>query len=131
MPLHFEGNVLVVFDDSTGKEEKYYGNKRVYEIPANGILRTKFKSPGSGRVSLLFFYSDTSTNHMLPYLTAPDLANLEIKNTAPFCYKFEPGTRFRQSINKSVRFERFIIARKSNLDSIAQKQDKFLEQAIY
>lgn len=39
----FQGYVIIIFDDNQGKEVKYINGYRVYEIPSDGILRTKFK----------------------------------------------------------------------------------------
>lgn len=44
IPNDFEGAVIVLYDEKCGKSEKYdkEGN-RIYTIPKNGILKTKFK----------------------------------------------------------------------------------------
>lgn len=43
IPDDYEGEVIVVFDQSVGEPEKYLDKKRVYEIPDDGILYTQFK----------------------------------------------------------------------------------------
>ncbi|MBK9960361.1 MAG: hypothetical protein IPP06_03230 [Saprospiraceae bacterium] len=40
----FQGYVIIIFNDFSGQEVKYKDGFRVYEIPSNGILRTKFKA---------------------------------------------------------------------------------------
>lgn len=44
LPKGFQGYVIIIFNDPGGQDEKYENGYRVYEIPPNGILRTKFKS---------------------------------------------------------------------------------------
>lgn len=47
IPDGYIGTIQIWFNQENGIEEKYEGEKRVYEIPENGILKTKF-SPQFG-----------------------------------------------------------------------------------
>lgn len=40
----YQGYVIIIFNDPNGQEIKYKDEFRVYEIPPDGVLRTKFKS---------------------------------------------------------------------------------------
>lgn len=42
IPKGYQGYVIIIFEDPNGQAEKYEDGFRVYEIPTNGILRTKF-----------------------------------------------------------------------------------------
>ena len=42
IPDGYTGTVKILFDQKNGTEKKYEGEKRVYEIPESGILKTKF-----------------------------------------------------------------------------------------
>jgi hypothetical protein len=42
IPTNYTGPVIVLFNQSTGKPEKYNNGKRIYEIDKNGILKTQF-----------------------------------------------------------------------------------------
>ena len=42
IPEGFTGTVKIKFNQESGTDKKYEGEKRVYEIPKNGILKTKF-----------------------------------------------------------------------------------------
>ncbi len=44
LPKEYRGTVIVIFDMEGGSKEEYINNERVYRIPQNGILETKFKS---------------------------------------------------------------------------------------
>ena len=47
IPENYIGTVKIWFNQKNGIEEKYEKDKRIYEIPKNGILKTKF-SPQFG-----------------------------------------------------------------------------------
>lgn len=55
LPENFIGRVTVIFDQDSGSAIKYEGGKRIYEIPANGILRTQFHYE-AGRVNHHYYY---------------------------------------------------------------------------
>lgn len=44
IPEGYTGTIKIWFNQNNGIEEKYEGEKRVYEIQENGILKTKFRS---------------------------------------------------------------------------------------
>ncbi|MGX9987484.1 DUF6843 domain-containing protein [Soonwooa purpurea] len=46
IPNGFRGKVVILYDQKNGTEKEYEGNFRVYKIPKNGILKTKFKVKG-------------------------------------------------------------------------------------
>jgi hypothetical protein len=63
LPKGFQGYVIIVFNDPNGQDEKYEDDFRVYEIPSNGVLRTKF-SRQDGWIAngkLKFYYSDSNS----------------------------------------------------------------------
>jgi hypothetical protein len=62
IPAGYEGPVVVVFGDSTGAAERREGGARVYEIPASGVLRTRFPANDGvhGADTRRYFYVDAS-----------------------------------------------------------------------
>ncbi|HEX8529388.1 MAG TPA: hypothetical protein VF646_05175, partial [Cytophagales bacterium] len=42
VPKGYEGVVVVIFDQQEGAPAKYEGKDRVYEIPEDGVLLTRF-----------------------------------------------------------------------------------------
>jgi len=64
IPPGFRGRVIVFFDQPDGKPMLYEGDARVYRIPDNGILKSRFRKNG-GCMSdnrILFFYADSLGN---------------------------------------------------------------------
>ncbi|WP_405326098.1 DUF6843 domain-containing protein [Leeuwenhoekiella sp. LLG6367-2.1] len=47
IPEGYTGTIRILFDQKNGNDKKYEGEKRIYEIPEKGILKTKF-SPQFG-----------------------------------------------------------------------------------
>jgi len=60
LPDNYVGYVVIFYNQSDGVDRKYIGSKRVYEIPSNGILRTRF-SPDYGRTEFPEFYFNEIT----------------------------------------------------------------------
>jgi uncharacterized protein DUF6843 len=57
IPAGYEGPVLIIFDDPAGVRERRERATRVYEIPSNGVLRTRFgPNPGWSRPD--YYYVD-------------------------------------------------------------------------
>ncbi len=46
-PYGYTGKATVIYDQPSGAAEKFMGKKRVFEIPQDGILRTKFNYKGN------------------------------------------------------------------------------------
>ncbi len=58
LPKGFTGRATVIFNQKNGLPIKYENGRRVYEIPANGILLTQFKDE-YGIVNHQYFYVDS------------------------------------------------------------------------
>ncbi|NEN23079.1 hypothetical protein G3O08_06150 [Cryomorpha ignava] len=60
IPEDFRGVVYVIFDQENGKEKEYEGIHRVYRIPENGILFTKFSQNDDVYTFQEFFFVDSN-----------------------------------------------------------------------
>lgn len=77
IPKGFTGPVIIIYDQKDGKPEKYEDDFRIYEIPADGVLRTQFKHP-KGFIApgkLLYYYVDVDGRRQLTYLEKTAGAN--------------------------------------------------------
>ena len=71
LPNNYEGGVILLFDVKNGEEEKYSeNNKRIYEIPENGVLKTKFDFQNGKRYKIKYFYK---SGKELRYLWPSDM----------------------------------------------------------
>jgi uncharacterized protein DUF6843 len=67
LPHNYVGYVVIIYNQKAGSEKNYFAGKRVYEIPGNGILKTRF-SGNYGDIGLPEFYYDKITPiHKIPY----------------------------------------------------------------
>jgi len=58
LPLHYEGPVIVIFDQKDGNKEQYdKDGYRVYEIQRNGVCKTQFEVQG-GEIIQKFAYKN-------------------------------------------------------------------------
>ncbi|MEJ5996010.1 hypothetical protein WG904_16400 [Pedobacter sp. Du54] len=58
VPRNYTGLILIIYDQPNGADPVFQDGKRVYEIPSNGILKTKF-SPNPGWIGLTEFYYES------------------------------------------------------------------------
>jgi hypothetical protein len=57
IPHGLKGSVNIVFNQCQGENVRYENGRRVYEIPSNGVLLTKFKDQ-YGTIDHHYFYVD-------------------------------------------------------------------------
>lgn len=80
IPESYEGSVLIIFNQEDGEPKEYEEGKRVYRIPENGVLKTRFE-PNYGMQNHQFFYLNKEGNRTeIPFLLVKDKESLsEIK----------------------------------------------------
>lgn len=67
IPEGFRGKLIVFFDQPDGQPIQYENDSRIYRIPSNGFLKTRFKKNG-GCMSdnrIIFYYADSAGNRIL------------------------------------------------------------------
>jgi len=55
IPNNYTGVIVIVFDQEKGASKEYKDKRRIYHIPKNGVLYTKF-SPVNGILDEQFYY---------------------------------------------------------------------------
>ena len=63
IPDGFKGTINIIFNQSKGNLPRYENGRRIYEIPANGILLTQFKDE-YGIVDHKYFYVARNGNRI-------------------------------------------------------------------
>ncbi len=66
VPKDYTGYVLIIHNQEDGSPAKYSGEKRVYEIPENGILKTQFKFNHGWREFAEYYYENIGSENELP-----------------------------------------------------------------
>ncbi|NAS12670.1 DUF6843 domain-containing protein [Poritiphilus flavus] len=76
IPEGYQGAVLIIFNQEDGTPKEYEESKRVYRIPTDGVLRTKFK-PNFGTQKHQFFYVDDEGKRTeIPFVMVQGKENL-------------------------------------------------------
>ena len=61
IPENFEGTVFVIYDYPFGEEINIIDNQRIFKIPENGVLKTKFKQ-NKKSYKFPYFYTYNKSN---------------------------------------------------------------------
>lgn len=92
LPQGYTGSVIITFEDSMGTSTVYEGGKRVYQVPASGILRTKFKERKKGFIAdkdLLFFYVDGKEKYPLKVIHEIQNHKIDESDTNIYVFRFQ------------------------------------------
>jgi hypothetical protein len=109
LPRDFKGIVIIRFNSPNGKDKRYEDGVRVYKIPANGILDTKFKE-NEGLSNLPKYY----------YLDG----NKRTPMTKTKVYSLQFGVAASDINNKSVIFSTYIVSDEQHVDSLYNVREK-------
>ncbi|MEW6774623.1 MAG: hypothetical protein AB1304_11605 [Bacteroidota bacterium] len=71
VPKNYTGYIVIIYDQKQGAEPKYEGKKRLYEIPANGILKTQFTDNPEWTHFPEFYYEKISPENKIRYTPEP------------------------------------------------------------
>ncbi|MET0637852.1 MAG: hypothetical protein ABWZ25_17610 [Chitinophagaceae bacterium] len=107
LPQDFTGKVNIIFNQANGEPVKYENGRRVYEIPANGILLTQFKDE-DGIIDHEYYYVDSAGNR-----TRLNVFSDDEKEKATNAGVFRDGTvgvYGNSSDPKSLSYQEFYIA---------------------
>jgi hypothetical protein len=118
VPQNYIGRVLIIFDQTNGVDQLYENGKRVYQIPTNRILKTKF-SPNPGWIGLPeFYYNKISPGNKMPFNTN----SRELPTNRIVAYGGTAGSV--QNGNQHIRFLEYYIGNKTQIDSAYQQAQK-------
>jgi hypothetical protein len=125
LPKGFIGRATVIFNQKQGTPPKYENRRRVYEIPANGILLTQFK-PEYGIISPHYYYVERSGKRMpLPvylYEYNKDGTTRWIVQDANKPGIFLNGTTGQYADEDNAPFQLFIVSNYNQLDTFYTKE---------
>jgi len=110
LPKGFTGIVVIRFNAENGKEKQYEDGKRVYEIPANGILDTKFEYNEGVANFPEFYYLDKGKRIPIP-------SKYKI-------YSMQGGIADSDITNKGVDFESYLLCEEKNQDSLFMVRER-------
>lgn len=117
IPEGYVGPVIIIFNQPEGAPKKYENGKRVYEIPENGILRTRF-GPNNGIQKHWYFYVNADGNRTpIEYIDQWEIN--ERKYSPEKVYAFDEGAGAIGSANHDfIHFKKSFVGKPSNRDSL-------------
>jgi len=118
VPQHYTGYIVIVYDQAEGQNPDYKDGKRIYRVPENGILKTRF-SANPGWIGIPeFYYGEIASENKI--LFKPDPRSLPIDTvvanggTAGSVKKVAGGEEF-------VRFLEYYIGNKEQIDAAKER----------
>ena len=121
LPNGFRGAVTVILNREEGEEEKYKDGKRVYEIPANGVLSTQFGTNPGWHSPTKIFHKSGSELVKVPYALFSD--NLDPEAVRVCCVS--NGTAWKNEGNVKVEFIQFYVGAESEITNIPEDKKPF------
>src|SRR5579872_1899917 len=119
IPESFKGRVNIIFNQSKGESSTYENGRRVYQVPANGILLTQFKDE-YGIVDHQYYYIDGRGNKKpLPIFKYEYNKDGSTKWIIKDKYEigiFLDGTTGGYG-NSNIKYQEFIVSDYATLDS--------------
>jgi hypothetical protein len=121
LPKNYTGYVILIYNQEDGAEKKYMDDKRVYEIPSSGILRTQFE-PNTGWAEFSEFYYENINSKKIPYTY--EFEELDDNNVV--AYGGTTGTANRDLAGTSVvKFSKYYIGNKTQIQEAIDKSETF------
>jgi hypothetical protein len=120
LPKNYSGVVHILYDEENGEQAKYEKGKRVYEIPANGILKTKLKYNDRWKPLDRYYYRENGDLIKIPFVT--DIESLDKNNIQVCCSSV--GKSYFADNNKYVEFEQFYVGTKDEIKIAFEKNSK-------
>jgi hypothetical protein len=132
LPKGYTGSVLIVYDFPTGSPIKKRNGKRIFEIPANGILLLSDPTQKEGDAWIpkdgwQVYYADERDTQRLVTASRPD----EIKESQDVYAFSHVAYGIAGSKNADIKYERYFVGRKpNNLDSLAEIEDRQIQSVL-
>jgi hypothetical protein len=117
IPSNFEGKVNIIFNQTKGAETKYEDGKRIYEIPADGILLTKFKEQ-EGFIRREYYYVNGNNKTSLEIVTNEKTIN---SDEVAIFRDGTTGVYGNSGDTNSLVYYEFYVCNKMNFESYFSK----------
>jgi hypothetical protein len=121
IPKNFRGYIVIIYDQKSGVLPKFEGRKTVYEIPSNGILKTRIKINTGWREPTEFYYEKIDKKNMiLSYLEIS-----KIPNNITVGFEGASGGANKDYEGKDVvRFTHFYVGTKIQIQQYKEQAEK-------
>jgi hypothetical protein len=121
VPEGYQGAVFILFDQADGVKKKYEDGKRVYEIPENGILKTKFSiNKGWHQLPVCFYLNKQNRIPVKYYQFGEEVRG---GDTIQACCA-SAGVYYKDNSNEGVNYDVFFIGTERTIDSAYEARIK-------
>ena len=120
VPENFTGYILIIHGQENGVKKEYKNKSRVYRIPENGVLLSKFEdNPGRSRFTK-FFQGNISTGNEILFI-----GNIEDMPKNKICaFGGSSGFRSRDKSGKDgIRFVQYFIGTENQIRESIKELD--------
>jgi hypothetical protein len=120
IPDGFKGKINIIFNQPRGLPQRYENGRRVYDIPSNGILLTRFKDE-YGIIDHQYFYVDKGGNksplEIFHYQYNKDGTTKWIIQDSGKVGIFLDGTTGGYGGNNNLKYQEFMVTDFFHIDS--------------
>lgn len=121
IPENYTGYVLIIFNQKDGIPIKYEGEKRVYEIPQNGVLKTQFTGNEGWREFPEYYYERITPDNKLASFV--EIKKVPIDTIVGFMGANGTVKKSAES-EERIEFVKFYIGTKSQIEQAQQELEK-------
>ena len=133
IPDNYEGVVIVLFNQPNGQQERYDGGRRLFDIPPNGVLATRFPKTTHGKLNQVYYYKDNNGNRkteLQPYSGGQGDGNKKYVMNGIYG-DFTNDLDSTHTKKYPIHYTMFTIGRIKDKDSLQMLSDGVFKKLIY
>ncbi|MDP2174462.1 MAG: hypothetical protein Q8K70_00985 [Bacteroidota bacterium] len=115
IPYDYRGKVIIIYNWQNGAKERYENGSRIYDIPINGVLLTKFKDE-YGIVNQTYYLVDSLGNRKLMEIIK-DESRVNANNIVAIYRAGSVGVYGDSEKSTSIKYQKFYVSDKQNFES--------------
>ena len=121
VPQGYTGYVLIIYGQKNGASPKYEDERRIYEIPSDGILKTQFSNNPGWTNLPKFYYGSISSENEIPFKI--EYEEVPTDSVAAFGGSAGYASRDLEG-KKGVRYLQYFVGTKSQMQEAADQVEK-------
>lgn len=129
IPEGFEGPVMIIYNQSDGASIEYEGDKRLYRIPSDGVLRTQFKPNYGHQIHEFYYINREGKRTPIPFVDPWSWSKLDASEGVLICFAEEVGMGGDKQ-GKEIRFRIFLVGPANKADSLFKLKEKFVLRVL-
>jgi len=124
LPIGYEGPVLIIYDQENGLPALYQGRVRIYQVAADGVLRTQFSQSRLAVNRSFWYVGQQGALLALPKVLRPDCADYLPDDPVAVC------STYTQSGPAMPAHDGFIIGRFKDRDTNLRRFEEVFQASL-